>query len=404
MIDNLEVRVIKSIEGIESIRSIWEEMQAKETYPKVSADIDRYLSVIKTADEETQPYILLLNQNNDIVCMLIGYIRKSPIKCNLGRNTLFKPSLQTLNVVYGGILGNPSEDIHRFLIKELIKLARSGEIDVVCFNHLKTDSLIYKAARKVPGLFCRSYFPKIESHVVMSIPRDTEQFLQSCSRRRRKHIRKYLKRLEKEYPGKVTMSVYSKEDEVEYAIETAARISSQTYQRAFGGGVVNDERTKILWRNAAEKGWLRVYILSIDNEPCTFRYVLKYRGTYFAEVIGYLPKWKDYNVGTVLFTKFLEKICREPDFERIDFSFGGGYHKEMGESFSWPEASVYIFAPRFFPVMVNIVRSFTSAISIFAQYLITKLGIFHVVQQFRRRKVVKKNLQHKEYTEFATNR
>ena len=391
MLDNFQINTIESIEGIESIRHVWEEMQAQETYPKIPADIDRYITIIKTAGEGIKPYILLINQNSKVVSMLIGYINKIPIRCKIGRNTLIKPSLKTLSFVYGGVLGDPSENACRFLISVLTKLLRKGEIDLVHFNYLKTNSLMYKVTRKMPGILSRGYFPKIESHVVMAIPRDFDQFMESCSKNRRKHIRKYIRRLENEYPGKVTLSIYSKQEEVENAIETISQISSRTYQRAFGGGIINDDQTRILWKNAAKNGWFRTYILNINNEPCAFRYGLKYMGTHFGELIGYLPEWKEYNIGTILFIKFLEQICRETDIKRIDFGFGGGFHKELGDSISWPEASAYIFAPRFFPVFVNLVFSLSKGITLFIQYCITRFGVFNSVQQFRRRRVLRKN-------------
>jgi len=391
MTDNMEISYIRTFEEIEGIRPIWEHLQAKENFPKINADIDRYLSIIKTVREEIQPYILLVKQNDVVVGMLIGHIYRNPIKCNLGRKTIFKPYLKILSVVYGGILGNLSKDTCDLLMGELTTLLRNDELDAVYFNHLETDSFFYKYIRKKTNALCRSHFPKIEYHVAISAPQDTEYLLKCCSKNRRKHIRKYIKRLEKEYPGKVKLSVYTKEKEVDLAIETIANISSQTYQWAFGGGLVNDEKTRIIWHSAAKKGWLRVYILNVNNEPCAFRYALKYRRTYFGELIGYLPKWKDFNVGTVLFMKFIEQICHEPDVERIDFGFGGGYHKELGNSYCWPEASLYIYAPKVFPIMVNIIQSTTSAISISTEHLVNKLGVFNAVQKYRRKKVIQKN-------------
>jgi hypothetical protein len=388
MINNFQLQIINSIEEIESIRQVWEEMQDKEEYPKINTDIDRYLSIInnKTSPDEMQPFIMLVKRNDSVVTMLIGCIHKSPLECKIGRKTIFKPSLRTLSVIYGGLLGNKSECICRFLIGKLTYLLRHQKIDVIHFNHFDTSSSIYKIARKIPGILSREYFPKIESHVAMPIPQDFNQFLQSCSRNRRKHIKKYIRRLKKEYPEKISLSIYTKPEKIELAIETASHISSQTYQRAFGSGLINDKKTRVLWNIAAKKGWLRVYILNINNKPCAFRYGLKYRGTYFGEQIGYLPEWKKYNVGTVLFAKFIEQICQESDVKRIDFGFGGGFHKELGNSFSWPEASIYIFAPRFFPALVNVVRSFTSVMSIFVYCLVVRLHILNLVQRFRRRR------------------
>jgi hypothetical protein len=223
---DLEVVVIRSIEGIETIRETWERMQFDQPYPKINADIDRYLSVIKTRTQDVQPYIILIKQNGVVVSMAIGQFQNTRIKCNIGRMTLFKPLLRELVVVYGGILGNLTDEIRSLLIEELMNVLRRGQVDVVLFNHLKTDSSIYYIARKVPGLFCRDHFPKAEQHWCMSVPDHMDRFWEACSRNRRKKLRKYIRKLEKRYPGQVKMVTFSRQEEVAEGLRIAADISA----------------------------------------------------------------------------------------------------------------------------------------------------------------------------------
>jgi len=396
MIDILQVQTIKSFDEIESIRSIWQEMQTKETYPKINTDIDRYLSTIKSSEEQIQPYIILIKQNKTVLSMLIGYIHKSPLVCNLGRKTIFKPFLRMLSVVYGGILGNPPENIRNLMISALIKALRCGEADVVCFNHLEIHSELYQAVRNKPIALCRSYFPKVETHWSMSVPQDIREFFRNCSKKRRQNLKRYVRNLEKKFPHQVRMVTYSKENEVEQAITIASQISSQTYQKAFNGGIIDDDITRALFNTAAKKDWFRMHILYIADEPCTFRYRLKYKGTYFAEAIGYLPKWEHFKIGYVLFVKVLEEICKDPDVQRLDFGFGDGYHKQLDKMNSCQEATVYIFAPRFYPVFVNLMLSLTTGITLFIQHCITKLGVLNSVQQYRRKRVLHKSSKEKK--------
>ena len=333
----LEIVVVKSFEEIEAIREIWEQMQAAKPYPEINADIDRYLSVIKTRTQDVQPYIMLIKQNGALVSMVIGQLKNTRIKCNLGRKTIFNPNLKTLWIVYGGILGNPTEEICSMLIRELIKALHQRTFDVVYFNYLGTDSVMYRLARKLPSIHCRNYRSKVEVHWCLSVPQNIDEFLQSCSKKRRQNLLRCVKKLEKEFPGQVRMVTYSKESEVELAINNASQISSLTYQCAFGGGINNDDATLKDFSSLAKKGWFRMHILYIKDEPCAFRYRLKYRGTYFAEAIGYSPKWKSFSVGHVLFYKVMEEICNDPTVHRLDFGHGDGYHKQWDKMNFWKE-------------------------------------------------------------------
>jgi hypothetical protein len=279
------------------------------------------------------------------------------------------------------------------LTAELMKVLRRGEIHVVFLNHLEVDSPLYKVAREMPGLFCRGHFSKVEQHWCMSIPESIDQFWKACSPNRRKKLRRYVRNLEKEYPGQVRMVTYSEEDQVAEAMEIAAGISASTYQRAFGGGLVNDAATRAFFEAAAKKGWLRIDILFVGDEPCVFSSGLKYGRTFFAELTGYSPKWSDWNVGSILLLKVVEQLCGDPSVDSLDLGIGPGLHKQWGDSRQWPEISVFIFAPRLFPVFVNLTQSSTLAISVLVQRLISRLGIPNWVQRYRRGRIMRKRSQ-----------
>ena len=95
--------------------------------------------------------------------------------------------------------------------------------------------------------------------------------------------------------------------------------------------------------------------------------------------------------GSIIFLKVVEQICGDPVVDSLDFSFGDAQHKQVGDSRQWAEASVFIFAPRLFPVFVNLILSMTSAISILTQQFITKLGIRNLVQRYRRKRILEKS-------------
>ncbi len=372
--DGWKITVAKTAEEIETIRPIWEQMQANEPYPVINADVDRYLSVIEASGDSVRPYITLVKQNGQPVAMAIGRVEKHPIKLKLGYKTLLSPKLRCLTVVYGGILGQPTSDLCVVLIGELMKALRRGGVDVVYFNHLRTDSYIYQLSRKLPGILRRGYFPSVETHWSMSVPEDIDQFYRARSKRHRGNLKRYIRRLEKEYPNQTEAITYSQEGDLDDAIKAACQVSHSTYQHGLGCGFAGDSRTRDILTAAARQGWLRMSALYIDGQAGAFQVGLRYRKKYILEQIGFDPKWDKLDLGTVLFLKVLEDICADPDTESIDFGFGDADYKRSYGTEQWEEASVYIFAPRLYPIFINILRTSATGLNIGLEYIVNKTG------------------------------
>ena len=97
--DNFEIITARSLDEVNSIHSIWREMQNNEPYPVINADIDRYLSVLEASNDDVKPYIILLRHNGQPATMIIGRIARQPLKLKLGYKTLFNPKLKSLIVI-----------------------------------------------------------------------------------------------------------------------------------------------------------------------------------------------------------------------------------------------------------------------------------------------------------------
>ncbi len=373
--DDGQVIVARNLEEIERIRPVWEQMQSDEPYPIINADIDRYLSIVKAKADEVEPYVMLMKRNGQPATMVIGSIENCQFNIKFGYKTIFSPSLKCLSIEYGGILGQKNNGVCAKAVSELMSTFRSHNVDVIFFNHLKTNLSLYHYARTMPGFACRGHFLKHEPHWVMDMPKSMDDFYQARTARHRNNLRRYIRRLEKQYLGQIEVITYRRKDDLDKAIKAASDISAKTYQYALGSGFVDKLLVRNMLTTAARRDWLRFSVLFVDHQPCAFQAGTRYDANYFMEQIGFDPKWKDFQVGTVLFLKVLENICDDAEIELLDFGFGDAEYKKSYGTRCWEEASVYIFAPRFRPAAVNLLQSISRGASLGCGAILDKMGV-----------------------------
>ena len=372
--DEWEIKVAKSIEEIEAVRDIWMQMQRSESQPALKTDIDRYLSVVESLKETAQPYIIVIYYNSIPQAIVIGRIETKQITCRVGYATIFKPSLCCLAVVYGGVLGQTSKQISARLLQELAHILKQGDIDTVFFNKLQLDSPIYRLTRKKPNFLCRCCWPVEEPHWQTQLPDSLEAFYSDMSGSRKRYLRRYTRALEKAGSGPVEIVCYRSEDKLDHVIRIASEISAKTYKHALNVGFRDDYLTRSLLTEAAKQGTLRAYVLYAGSVPCAFEYGIEYGNIFFPEHIGYDPLFRSCSPGTVLFIKVVEDLIENSVVRIFDYGFGAADYKERFGTKSWPEASVYIFAPRLYPMFVNALQNSTMSVDLALRFILNKFS------------------------------
>jgi hypothetical protein len=379
--DDLTIFCARSFEQIEAIRPIWEKMQSQESHPQLDADINRYLSVVKSLGSDVQPYVIVVYQNDTPKAMLIGRVEKKQVPCKIGYYVIFNPWMHCLNIVYGGIIGELTDTFCVALVQKLMEILARREVDVVYVNRLAMDSPLYRHVMKMPNLLCRTRMPKIEQHWIMDVPGDIDSLYKSFVPKTRNTLKRKNRKLEREFKDQLEFVTYNDKNELEQALSAASRISEHTYQMGLGAGFVNDSKTRKFMEVAANQGWFRMTLLCIKGEPCSFQQGFQYGKTYFLGQLGFDPKWKQWNVGTILFKRIMEDLCSDSSIERLDFGFGDAQYKRSFGTRYWDEAILYIFAPRIYPVFVNMLLSLTRSISLLLELIFNKFGLVRTIKR-----------------------
>jgi hypothetical protein len=366
-------------------------MQHDEPFAVFYTDIKRYVATVKALGGDTQPYIMLVESDNHPAVMAIGRIENRRFDFQVGYKRLFGKTLRCLSIVYGGILGRQSDDSCTALIGELVNALRRREADVVLLYHLRTDSLVYKLCRTVPHLLTRSHFVPSQLHWQTDIPATTKEFYDRIPASRKRRWIRNLKQLGAMGSYEIKFVCYRRPSDIDYLVDVAYQIEKYTYKQPLEVGFSGSALNRVLLEQAAEDGWLRAYVLYVDDDPCAFQFDVQYGGVQFTEYGSFDPRRSRGSPGTVLLVKVFEELCREPDVHTMDYGFGDASWKAKFGTHCWPEKSIYIFAPRFYPTIINMGISANRIVSQTLRRAITFVKLDSFVKRKWRRMLSKSN-------------
>jgi hypothetical protein len=386
-----KVKVYNSFEEIESIRGIWNKLQFNSVNPSPEADIERFLARLEPIKDTSKPYVVVAYLDGQPESMLVARLGSTRLRCSIGHITLLRPSVRTIRIDYGGILGNTGEKACSKLFEVLYKSLKESKADIAVFNYLPLHSQMYTLLARNANVLNRGHFSKKYEHWQMIIPPDMDTFYKKLSKKHRGNLRRQIRKLEEKH--KVEVVTYTGEDQLEQALANANKVFKKTYQYSLsaGGGFLDDEHKRSMLESSAKNGWMRMHILFINAQPCAFQLGLQYGKIYLLEKVGYDPAWRKLSIGSTLFLKVLEGLCSDPEVEKMDFGFGGeGYKKSYGDE-SWDEMVFYLFAPRLYPVYVNLIHTMISAVRICISSAADKLGFQKQLKRWWRRYLTKKH-------------
>jgi CelD/BcsL family acetyltransferase involved in cellulose biosynthesis len=163
----------------------------------------------------------------------------------------------------------------------------------------------------------------------VSLPNSMEAFLKELGHSTRKNLRKYLRKLEKEY--RVELKKYDEIGSVKEAMEAFFRLHQMKWKSkgelgAFNKPKIRDFHIDVAKR-FAEKGWLNLSFLTANDEPIAARYGFEYNQKIYNYLSGWNPEYSQYRVGNLAtmydIQRSIQKGLKEYDLMRGSEAYKG---------------------------------------------------------------------------------
>jgi CelD/BcsL family acetyltransferase involved in cellulose biosynthesis len=200
--------------------------------------------------------------------------------------------------------------------------------------------------------------------------------------------------VDRKYGERLSLRCYRKPEELDLIMKDTESIARKTWQRAVRVGFFDNDTTRQRYKAALGREQLYVYILYIDDKPVAFRHGLQYGNTYYAEITGMDPAYRNDRLGTILLLKVIEDLPEKHGIRILDFGTGGdeggnAEHKRIFCNERFERANVCIYAPTIRSVMINATRSFLSLTKILSKRILDFLGLKEKVKRHWRQSALR---------------
>ena len=163
----------------------------------------------------------------------------------------------------------------------------------------------------------------------LTLPGSTEELLKNLSESFRINLQRYMRKLQRDR-GKVNLIEYHETMTLDKAMQIFFRIHQLRWTAKGESGAFKDQAFRNLFMDSAkllaEKDWLRLYFLTVDNKPAATMFALEYNKKMYYNISGFNPSYSAYGVGNLLILKILEE-CITKGIEEFDFMQGDEPYK-----------------------------------------------------------------------------
>jgi Acetyltransferase (GNAT) domain len=351
--NSFTLQTIRDLREVESLREDWKSWQKTR-----DSDLDFFSGMVRSRGDGGRPHVLVLSRNARREALLVGLNYRAKIPLKLCSVTMHHSEVNVLEFVHGGLLGNASRENCEALIQGVMRSLAGGDADMALWQRLDVHSALYTCALQLPSPVLRDHSRVLYHHWFMDFPKDLDAFLSSLERSQRSKLRRKYKRVLNSFQGRMQVRSFRTIADLEQAIPDMEQIARKSVKRQLGYGFFDTQLTREQLLVEAERGWLQIYILYIEEKPVSFWKGTLYERCLRADHAGFDAAWSAFSPGIFLFLYILENLSDE-DIKTVDLGYGNGQLYECFGNERRSEGRVQIYAPKLSTLQMNLLHTFT---------------------------------------------
>jgi hypothetical protein len=373
----LRVEALRSRSELDRVRDFW-----TSTHTHRDTDFEFYQFILALFPHVVRPHVIAVYDGERPKALIVGRLEERSLDIRIGYWRLRTPNLQTLSFIHGGVIGQPSEEESSALISNILSSLQNGEAAIARFEALDLASPLYARAIAMPGFGYSDHFTSSVIHYARNVGH--KPFPEFLSSRTRYNQRQRTRRLLAAFPNAVRIERFRDLASVEKMMSEAEVVAKKSYQRGLGVGFENSLLLRRRLEFEAEKGWLRGYVLYIEDRPSAFWVGSLHQGTFYIDFVGYDSDHAKHSPGMYLGINVLEDLFgpdAAPHASGLDFGAGEGEWKASLGDRNWNEATVHIFAPTLRGLFLNALRSAPAMVNQTAKGLLKETRLLGYVKR-----------------------
>lgn len=341
------VTVARTRHEVELLRPVWDGLPVR----SVDADLDYFLAVVDGDPDTIRPHVLHLSgPRGDL--LVVARLVEQAFPVRLGYRVLGRVRARALVVSFEGVLGAGEDAELGQVLAALRGELRAGEADLAVLQKIDTAGAWFRVVTgSAPrtGHLVRPAVPLWTTDV----PGSWEQLLAARTAKSRRQIRYDDNKLRRAYGDRLELRRLDQPAHRHRLPGDLREVAAESYQRDIGVSVLDSEVQSALLREAGARGWLRVWMLYVDQRPAAFWWGVLRHGTVSIGSPGFRRELARDRVGYYVLRRMLEDCCADPEVRRIDYGPGAADYKERFGTSRADVADVVLLAGRPRPVAVG---------------------------------------------------
>jgi CelD/BcsL family acetyltransferase involved in cellulose biosynthesis len=258
---------------------------------------------------------------------------------------LARVSAPTIVVSFDGLVGDADQSDCERAVRVLRENLDAGEAAAVLFQKVAVDSPMRRALDLSAPTPLRANGPDVQ-RMTLTLPDSWEAWLALRSRKSRHKLRYDDNRIHRTFGDRMTLRRYHPGNPDDRILRDMRTVAARAYQRGLGVDDLEGPVSSALLDLTAERGWLRAWVLYVDDEPVSYWWGTVYAGMLSTGSPGYLPELAEARVGHYTLLRMIEDACGDPSITEINFGHGDADYKERFANTAMTTADVTLFALR----------------------------------------------------------